>query len=298
MKFHSAAYLLYLFARRAIRAVGLTKAARGVLGPIVGRLILRLASGSNRLFIVHGHRMVLASGEGYPPLNMVMGRYEEETTRLLQSLVKPGMVFVDVGAHLGYYTLLAARGVGPTGKIYSFEPDPDNHALLLRNVELNAYDNVVAARKAVSDRVGTGTLYLTALDSGRHSMYHHGLPERGRVAVETTTMDFYLGSEGWPRVDLVKIDVEGAEVSVLEGMAQLLEKSDDLKLIIEFNPSLLQNAGVLPLEFLEKPASLGFKVYLIDEEHGLSSLAADDAPALVNRLMAAQDSVNLFCKRQ
>jgi len=231
-------------------------------------------------------------------LSMVMGRYEEETTRLFQSLVKPGMVFVDVGAHLGYYTLLAARQVGPAGKVYAFEPDPDNHAVLLRNIELNAYDNVVAARKAVSNQVGTATLYLTALDSGRHSMYQHGLPERGSVAVETTTMDFYLGSEGCPRVDLVKIDVEGAEVSVLEGMTQLLEKSDDLKLIIEFNPSLLQNAGVRPLQFLENPAFLGFKVYLIDEEHGLSPLAANDAPALVNRLLAAEESVNLFCKRQ
>ena len=116
MKLHSVAYWLYLSARKAIRAIGLTKAVRGVLGPIIGRLILRLASRSNRLFIVHGHRMALSSGKEYPPLKMVMGRYEEETTRLFQSLVKPGMVCVDVGAHLGYYTLLAARQVGPTGR--------------------------------------------------------------------------------------------------------------------------------------------------------------------------------------
>ena len=150
---------------------------------------------------------------------------------------------------------------------------------------------------AVSNRVGTGTLYLTALDSGRHSMYHHGLPERGQLAVETTTIDSYLGSKGWPRVDVAKIDVEGAEISVLEGMSQLLEISDDLKLIIEFNPSLLTSAGVLPMQFLEKPSSLGFKVFVIDEDHGLSHLAANDAPALVKRLLSTEDSVNLLCKR-
>ena len=298
MRLRNAAYIFYLVARKAIRAAGLTKAVRGSLGPIAGRLILRLAPSANRPFLIHGHRMVLASGDRYPPIAMAMGRYEEKTTQLVQRLIKPGMVVIDVGAHVGYYTLLAAQRVGPTGKVYTFEPEPDNHALLLKNIELNGYRNVVATREAVSHRVGSSTLYLTGLDNGRHSMYHNGLPERGSVVVETTTLDSFLESQGWPRVDLVKIDVEGAEMSVLTGMDRLLREYDDLKMILEFNPSLLKSGGINPMGLLEKPVSLGLKVYCIDDKEGLLSLESVDTSALVSRLLANSSSVNLFCKRQ
>jgi FkbM family methyltransferase len=242
--------------------------------------------------------MYLASPGSYPPVDMAMGRYEPGTTRLFQEVVKPGTVVIDVGAHVGYYALLAARQVGPQGKVYAFEPEPANYALLLKNIELNGYGNIVAAGEAVSNRVGPATLFLTRLDSGRHSTYHHGLPEKGSVAVETTTLDAFLEAEGWPKVDLVKVDVEGAEWDVLEGMEQLLRKSEGLKLILEFNPFLLQSAGVDPFRFLERPASWRFKVYCIDEGRGLLPLDQVGVSSLVERLLARQSSVNLLCSRE
>ena len=298
MLLRKAAYLIYQTARKAIRAAGLTKAVRGVLGPIAGRLFLRLAPSANRPFSIQGHRMVLASGDTYPPIDMTMGRYEEETTQLVQRLIKPGMVVIDVGAHAGYYTLLAAKGVGPAGKVYAFEPEPNNHALLLKNIELNRYSNIVAEKKAVSDRVGCSVLYLTALDNGRHSIYQHGLPERGSVAVETITLDAFLESRGWPRVNLVKIDVEGAEMAVLAGMGQLLQKSDALNLIVEFNPCLLQGVGVDPLEFLEQQSYLGFNVYWIDRKKGVVPVEAADSVSITDKLLDDEGSINLFCSKQ
>jgi FkbM family methyltransferase len=205
------------------------------------------------------------------------------------------MVVVDVGAHVGYYTLLAAKQVGPTGKVYAFEADLDNHEILLKNIGINGYNNVVTVQIAVSDRSGRSTLYLTALDSGRHSMYHHGLPERGSTSVETTTLDSFLESEDWPRVDLMKIDVEGAEVTVLDGMTSLMERNADLKLIIEFNPVLLQDGGVTPIDFLEKLSSHGWSVQIIGETSRFLPVAVDDASELVNCLLSADSSVNLFC---
>jgi hypothetical protein len=129
-------------------------------------------------------------------------------------------------------------------------------------------------------------------------MYHHGLPERGSTPVETTTLDSFLESEGSPRVDLIKIDVEGAEISVLDGMTRLVDEGADLKLIIEFNPALLQDGGTAPLEFLERLASPDWAVQIIEEATGLLPLVEGDAPALVNRLLAADSSVNLYCTRQ
>ena len=163
---------------------------------------------------------------------------------------------------------------------------------------MNGYENVVAARVAMSDRVGNSTLYLTALDSGRHSMYHHGLPERGEATVETMTVDSFLESEGWPSVDLIKIDVEGAEPAVLNGMTRLLEKSGKFKLIIELNPSLLRNAGADPIDFLGRLAPPGWRISLVDEPKGLLPLALDDGPSLVDSLLAAENSVNLLCERE
>ena len=217
MPIQKAVFLFYKAVRKIVRAAGLTKPVRRILGPLTGRLFLNLTTDNDGTFVIHGHRIVLASKGGYPPINMAMGKYEEETTRLLRRLTGPGMTVLDVGAHIGYYTLLAARQAGPEGKVYAFEPELENHALLLENIELNGYQNVVPVKMAVSDRTGTADLILTALDSGRHSMYHHGLPEQGSLAVETTTLDAFVESLDWPRIDLVKIDVEGAELSRLGG---------------------------------------------------------------------------------
>ena len=292
------AYSCYGALRRFVRVTGLIGPARRLMGPFIGRLLFRLSSSGAGSTQLHGHKMYLASPGSYPPVNMAMAKYEPGTTRLFEEMVKPGMVVIDIGAHVGYYTLLAAKLSGPKGRVYAFEPDKDNHALLLKNIGLNGYDNVVAAQIAMSDRVGNSTLYLTALDSGRHSMYHHGLPERGEATVETTTVDSFLESEGWPSVDLIKIDVEGAEPAVLDGMTRMLEESGKLKLIVELNPSLLHNAGVNPVHFMSRLVSPGWRVSLVDEARGLLPFALDDSPSLVNRLVAGETSVNLLYERE
>ena len=293
--------LAYISSRalgKLVRAAGLIGPMRRLMGPSIGRLLFKLSSSGAGPTQVHGHKMYLACTGSYPPVNMAMARYEPGTTRLFEGMVKPGMVVIDIGAHVGYYTLIAAKLSGPTGRVYAFEPDKDNHTLLLKNIGLNGYENVVAARVAMSDRVGNSTLYLTALDSGRHSMYHHGLPERGEATVETMTVDSFLESEGWPSVDLIKIDVEGAEPAVLNGMTRLLEKSGKFKLIIELNPSLLRNAGADPIDFLGRLASPGWRISLVDEVKGLLPIAPDDGPSLVDSLLAAENSVNLLCEQE
>ena len=226
---------------------------------------------------------------------MAMDRYEEETTNLFQKLLKPGMVVVDVGAHVGYYSLLAARQVGPEGKVYAFEPEPTNHELLLDNIQRNGYTNIVSQRKAVSNSVGSTSLYLTNLDNGRHSAYRHGLPERGRVNAETITLDAFLDAEGWPKVDLVKVDVEGAENDVLDGMNRLWQRSPDLKLIMEFNPTFLNHAAANPLQLLEMLSSLGFVVHRVVDSDGPVLLHDSQRDGLVDGLLKSEGSVNLFC---
>ena len=180
MRLRQLVYGMYRVARRVARAAGLTRLLRGTLGPVAGRLLFRATSNVDRPLVVQDHRMYLASPGQFPPADMALDRYEPETTGLLQRVIEPGMVVVDVGAHVGYYALLAAKRVGPQGKVYAFEPDPTNYALLLKNIELNGYRNILTTGEAVSDRVGTATLYLAGLDTGRHSLFRHGLPQRGK----------------------------------------------------------------------------------------------------------------------
>lgn len=298
MRLSRLAYVIFHALRECARISGQMGLIRRLAGPVAGRLFYRFSSGTSGLAQLHGHTMYLAASGRYPPLAMAMARYEPGTTRQFQETVKPGMVVVDIGAHVGYYTLLAARLVGPAGKVYAFEPEPDNHTILLKNIDMNGYNNVVATQIAVSDLEGSSTLYLTTLDSGRHSMYHHGLPERGAAPVETTTLDSFFESEEWPRVDFIKIDVEGAEAAVLDGMPRLMQKCPDLQLIVEFNPALLQDGGVAPTDFLNRLAAQGWGVRIIEDFNGLSPVVEGDFPNLADRLLAADSSVNLFCTPQ
>lgn len=276
----------------------MTKRFRGLLGPVAGRLAYRLSRDISSSTVVHGHAMRLASNGGFPPVAMAMGNYEEGTTRLFESSLAPGMVAIDVGAHVGYYSLLAARQVGSEGKVYAFEPEPSNFGLLRANVERNGYRNIVLVNSAAANKEGTTTLYLSALDNGRHSTYRHGLPGAGSIDVQAMTIDDFLATEGWPKVDLVKIDVEGAELDVLEGMRELLQKAGPIKMIVEFNPRLLRNAGVDPIQFLNTPASWGFTVYFIEEKKELTPLDTVDQATLVKDLLKQDTSVNLFCSRE
>lgn len=285
---------LFKFGSRVAKATGLANVLRATIGPAIGRTAYRMSGVGDEPVTVQGHRMILASSGRYPPLAMANGSYEIGTTRLFGRLVQPGMTVVDAGAHVGYYTLEAAARVGPNGRVYAFEPEPENYGLLLRNIELNGLHNVVAVNQALSNQTGQTTLYLTQLDTGRHSTYRPDMPPRGELHVPTTTMDEFLETQGWPKVDVVKIDVEGAEGDVLEGMSLLMHRSEDLSLIVEFNPVLLRKADVDPLEFLKKPASLGFKSYWITEETDPQPLEESNDASLVDNLLATEGSVNMY----
>ena len=287
----------YVTLRRVLTATGLFGPLRSWLGPRAGLIVSRITGDPSRPSLIQGHKMMLAHSGGYPPIAMAMDRYERETTHLFESLIKPGMVVIDVGAHVGYYSLLAARLVGAAGKVFAFEPEEGNHELLLGNINRNGYSNIVAIRKAVSNRVGSTTLYLTALDNGRHSAYQHGLPDRGSAVVEATTLDAFLDAQGWPKVDLVKVDVEGAEQDVFQGMERLLRESPDLKLIVEFSPALLQHAAGDPFQFLQWLSARHFEVHCIDADKGPVAIPNDEWPSMVDTLLKTAGSINLFCTR-
>jgi FkbM family methyltransferase len=147
---------------------------------------------------------------------ILLGTYEPEQTRLFAETIRPGDTVLDVGAHVGYYTVLSAVLVGPSGAVWSFEPNPVNAGFLRRHAEINGLRQVRVTQAAVADAEGTARF-----DFGTGSGTGH-LSSDGAIEVRTLRLDDVCAANSIvPRA--VKIDVEGAEAAVLEGFAATID---------------------------------------------------------------------------
>lgn len=219
--------------------------------------------------------------------------YEVYETKLVLGIVRPGDVAVDVGAMIGYYTLILARGVGPGGRVYAFEPDPDSFRLLEENVAMNGYEHVTCRRAIVGDRSGSGSLFR-APDEHRGDNRAYAHRKRAPTEVEMVALDEVVEAP----VDIVKVDVQGFEGRVLEGMPNLIAGSDQLTLLVEFSPELLDEAGTDPVEFLGSLREQGLRLFEIDEREG--SLRGVHADRLVESFLDEDGAfgkgyTNLLC---
>lgn len=173
------------------------------------------------------------------------GYYESNSVHLIEKLLSPGMVFLDLGANIGQYSLVASRGVGPNGQVHSFEPDPETFQWLARNVRLNHLQNVYLNQVALFDESGKKDLYLaTPQDTGSNSFAMPWTFSGETCEVACTTLDEYLKERRIDRVDVVKIDVEGSELPALTGGADILFKSKNNPiLLVEFEEKRQQAFG-------------------------------------------------------
>jgi len=163
------------------------------------------------------------------------GFYEHEMVQLVRRLLRTGQTFFDVGAHVGQYSLLASELVGSTGAVHSFEPDPQTFRWLASNIRRNGLANICANQLALSSRREVLQFYLSAVqDIGSNSLQRPKHFSGNVVSVTCVSLDEYLESARVPRVDLLKMDVEGAEGAVLAGATRLLAREDRPLLIIEF----------------------------------------------------------------
>ena len=213
---------------------------------------------------IYGHKMYVDLWDLPVSTTLfVSGRWEEQETRLVKQLVKEGDVALDIGANIGYYTLILARAVGANGHVYAFEPDPTNFHMLKLNVEANGYTNVTCVKKAVGDSNGKGRLYVRPGTFGDYRSYDPREPRlfdsSDSFEVETVKLDdLFSGSQ--ERVDFVKMDIQGAEAVAVKGMSRLLEKHHP-KIIAEFWPRALHASGADPLRLLESLEQMGFRFY-------------------------------------
>lgn len=226
-------------------------------------------------------------------MRFLLGLYEVDSVLLCKNIIKPGMNVLDIGADIGYYTRIFSDLIKEKGKVYAFEPHPKAFLILSGSIGGLRYNNVEAVQIAVSDNNGTATLLETA-SYGRHSLYDVSqYDERFKVVkksvVNVITIDDFLAKQGNPKIDFIKLDIEGGEMAALMGMKETLARSENLALMVEFNASAVAASGGQAKEYINRLWQLGFTVREIDKGGKLKDV---DQTTYIE---AEKNSVNLFC---
>ncbi len=240
----------------------------------------------NKMYLDQGDSMGLALGGGY----------ETVETALILDLIRPGQVVLDIGANIGYYTLLFARLVGATGQVFAFEPDPESFSLLQRNIAENHYDNVTTFRVAVSNVNSDLTLYRD-----RFNNLDHRLTSPGRdcttLIVRAVRLDDFLSSHLDRPIDLIKMDIQGSEGLALEGMRSILARVGSPLLLTEYWPLGLDQSGIGAERFLRMLHHAGYRLFDIMSELGISK-EASIGELLERYPMVCSIHTNLLCRRE
>jgi FkbM family methyltransferase len=206
------------------------------------------------------------------PIIMFRGQWEPGETHWIVKGLKKGDTFVDAGANVGWYTVIASKIVGDEGRVFAFEPDPEAFALLEANVRLNGLTNVVTEKKALSNGPGVLKLYLNPNNRGDHRIYQpKKAAKREFVEIEAVSLDDYFEGDDRP-IDFIKIDTQGAEGVIFEGLTGIAKANQDLRIAIEWWPNGVQDMGYDAAKLLTMVSSLGFHFYELGWLGGPKSL--------------------------
>lgn len=219
----------------------------------------------DRYFLIkyRGGRIYLNLKESGMMIDRALGVYEYWKVRLLTDLIKPGMTAVDIGANKGDFSLLMAKLMNDRGKVLSFEPVPDNCYWLKKSIEANNYKSIKLFQVALSNKNGTANFYPGKV-SGWGSFFFTRYADTNKkpTVVKTRKLDDILNEEGIDSIDIIKIDVEGADILVLKGAEDILKRSKDVKLLMDIDVESDEEKKQL-FDILN---FCGFKIYNIGKQ--------------------------------
>ena len=168
--------------------------------------------------------------------------YENKFFKNLISEISEDMVFIDVGANIGLYCCPASKKLFPKGNVVAIEPDPENFSFLKKNKNINGLENLLIHQLAISDFCGSGSLFLNSENRGDHRIYDED-EKRIEIQVKIITLDSLIQTNLISKVDIVKIDTQGADFKVLNGMQKTIHENPNLLIFVEFWPWGLLSAG-------------------------------------------------------
>jgi FkbM family methyltransferase len=195
-----------------------------------------------------------------------LGYFDPTGIKFMKNHLYEGEIFIDIGANIGAYSLVASRLVGKKGKVISFEPASKSFLRLVKNISINGITNIIPERKAVLDKNTKPLLYISSGHNlGMSSIFHHdsenGLTER----VDAVGLDDYIEKVGISRISLIKIDIEGSEFLALKGMQKILDSMRP-KILIELKEETLISSGSKVEDILDFFAKAGYGKFIIDDK--------------------------------
>lgn len=241
--------------------------------------------GDNRYLTVteHGHKIFLDTRDmTVAPHIIIDGSWEPWVTNCVIATVEDGMRAIEIGSNLGWYTLLIARQVGINGKLIAFEANKHLCQLTFDSVCINGYVPIVDLHNCVvSDSVGETDFHIRERHLGNSSLgkvsqNHLDKLSDGQVPIKMpmVSLDQFLTAEN-RKVDFMKVDAEGAESRIFQGMKALLQENSDIRIVMEYSPSQLRSVGSDPYEMMEFLYGLGFHSYRIEFDGSFSELTIE-----------------------
>ncbi|MFH1228288.1 MAG: FkbM family methyltransferase [Planctomycetota bacterium] len=214
---------------------------------------------------------------GYAPTirQMLLEKYELPVQRVMKKILKPGDIFIDVGANIGYLSAIGAGLVGKTGQVHSFEPVPEYFQSLNRMANLNQDYRIIANQSAIGETEGTANINVVNTrkwhNIGAHSMVPGIIQKENlsaKIQVPVCRLDNYIEKHSLRNISLIKIDVEGFELPVLKGLENFFRSGSQLpQILCEITPSAYPKLGFKVTDLLDYMESAGYLPYSLSEPH-------------------------------
>jgi FkbM family methyltransferase len=223
---------------------------------------------------IHGVDLMLNQNDAVVSGCLALGAFETYEVDFFKSLLKPGMAVLDVGSNIGLYASIAAAAVGPGGRVVAVEPNARNCELVRKTIERNKFTNLRLFQAAVSDHTGPGELYLCDDNMADHRIY--GSHARRTVPVDFMRLDDIFAASELRTVDIMKMDIQGAEAIAFDGMDNVLSVNPRIRVLMEFWPWGIRQSGRDPAQLLAHIRRLGFVVREIDGDRKTLVVVTDD----------------------
>lgn len=235
---------------------------------------------------LHDFRMIVDKVDRVAGYIYFFGVWEPQISTIITHLLDPGDTFLDIGAHIGHHTLLAARAVGDLGRVYAFEASPQTFKTLKANIALNGFTNVEAKNAAVCTKDGTVPLLIASHENSLRNSLVHAQEQQDTIDVPACRLDDLVDRIPCSTVKLIKIDAEGAEAEVLAGAHALLTKIPrDVAILVELQEGIATE-GASSRQVLDFLQGQGFQAFSVNNDY---SAANYDAPLRLTPVLKPGD---------
>lgn len=251
--------------------------------------------------LIYGPKIFLDTRDSsLAPIIIQYGCWEKWVTDVFLSLVKQGMTVLDIGANCGYYSLLAAQAVGSSGQVHCVEPNPFLHNNLTRSFLINGYNQVKLHKVAFSDKEGEVFLYSAGDFSGGATIYEIPSSYTAYGAIKKVKVPAVNFAKYFPNIKahVIKIDIQGAEPHLVDGLLKIAEKSGTLDILIEYAPVLWIVAGFNPKSVLQRFTNNKFSIEIINQNGTLKKVSLDQLISITKKMETAGGFVDLRLSRR